>query len=149
MPRDEWLDRWLDAQIHEIEKIDRCEKEHYATLLNRIHELEMDNISLSAEAQELRATIDNLTQDQTATTVQFTDMIRAVADSVLKHTTACPHPESWKLVWNRLRKLEDAENKREGSGKWEALIINAIITVIVSLTVAVLLYFATGGRITS
>lgn len=149
MDRDEWLDKWLDAQIHEIEKVERCEKEHHDDLVNKLHSLDLDYISLSAEVQELRATIDNLTQDQAATTVQFTDMIRAVADSVLKHTTACPHPESWKLVWNRLRKLEDLENKREGSGKWETLIINAIITIIVSLTIAVILYFMSGGHITS
>ena len=42
-----------------------------------------------------------------------------------------------------------AENRREGSGKWEGIIINGIVSIVVAITVIVIAYVISGGHITS
>ena len=146
---DEWMDRWLNAQLNELEKVERCSKERYDALDKGLRSVELELISLSAAVQEVRASLDSIANDFSATSVQFTDMIRQNSDSILKHATTCPHPEQWKQLWDRTRVLEDMEKRREGAGKWESLILNAVITIIVSITVIIIAYLMSGGHITS
>lgn len=149
MPVDQWFERWADAQIKEIEKVDSDAKERCAELSKTLRDVETDLINVTASVQQLRASLDSINEDFDTTSVQFTDMIRKNSDDILKHSVACPHPKSWEAVWNRLKKLETAENKREGSGKWEMIIINGIVSIIVAITIAVILYVMSGGHITS
>lgn len=149
MPVDQWFERWADAQIKEIEKVDSDAKERCAELSKTLRDVESDLISVTASIQQLRASLESINEDFDATSVQFTDMIRKNSDDILKHSVACPHPKSWEAVWNRLKKLEIAENRREGSGKWEMIIINGIVSIIVAITIAVVLYVMSGGHITS
>lgn len=149
MPVDQWFERWADAQIKEIENVDKNAKEKYAELSRVLRDVETDLINVTASVQQLRATLDSLSFDFNETSTQLSDMIRSNSDNILKHTTTCPHPKSWQLVWDRLQKLEASENRREGSGKWEGLIINGIISIIVALTVVIIVYIMSGGRITS
>lgn len=149
MPVDQWLERWADAQIKEIEKVDDTTKERCSELSKNLREVELELISVTAAVQQLRATVDSISEDLGTTSIQLTDMIRKNSDDILRHMTACPHQDTWKLVWNRLSKLEIAEHKREGSGKWEMIIINGIVSIIVALVVIVVAYIMAGGRITS
>ena len=149
MPVDQWFERWADAQIKEIEKVDSDAIERCAELSKTLRDVETDLINVTASVQQLRASLESINEDFDATSVQFTDMIRKNSDDILKHSVACPHPKSWEAVWNRLKKLETAENKREGSGKWEMIIINGIVSIIVAITIAVVLYVMSGGHITS
>lgn len=149
MPVDQWFERWADAQIKEIEKVDSDAKERCAELSKTLRDVETDLINVTASVQQLRVSLESINEDFDATSVQFTDMIRKNSDDILKHSVACPHPKSWEAVWNRLKKLEIAENRREGSGKWEMIIINGIVSIIVAITIAVVLYVMSGGHITS
>lgn len=149
MPVDQWFERWADAQIKEIEKVDSDAKERCAVLSKTLRDVETDLINVTASVQQLRVSLESINEDFGATSVQFTDMIRKNSDDILKHSVACPHPKSWEAVWNRLKKLEIAENRREGSGKWEMIIINGIVSIIVAITIAVALYVISGGHITS
>ena len=149
MPVDQWFERWADAQIKEIEKVDSDAKERCAELSKTLRDVETDLINVTASVQQLRASLESINEDFDATSVQFTDMIRKNSDDILKHSVACPHPKSWEAVWNRLKKLETAENKREGSGKWEMIIINGIVSIVVAITIVVILYVMSGGHITS
>ena len=149
MPVDQWFERWADAQIKEIEKVDSDAKERCADLSKTLREVENDLINVTATVQQLRASLDAINEDFDATSVQFTDMIRKNSDDILKHGVACPHPKAWELVWNRIAALEKSEHKREGSGKWEMIFINALISIFVAITIAITLYFMSGGRIAS
>lgn len=149
MPVDQWFERWADAQIKEIEKVDSDAKDRCAELSKILRDVENDLISTTASVQQLRASLESINADFGATTIQFTDMIRKNSDDILKHSVACPHPKAWEAVWNRLKRLETAEDKREGSGKWEMIIIQGIISIVVAITIAVVLYFMSGGHISS
>lgn len=149
MPVDQWFERWADAQIKEIEKVDSDAKERCAELSKTLRDVETDLINVTASVQQLRASLESINEDFDATSVQFTDMIRKNSDDILKHSVACPHPKSWEAVWNRLKILEAAENRREGSGKWEGIIINGIVSIVVAITVIVIAYVISGGHITS
>ena len=149
MPVDQWFERWADAQIKEIEKVDSDAKERCAELSKTLRNVETDLINVTTSVQQLRASLESINEDFDATSVQFTDMIRKNSDDILKHSVACPHPKSWEAVWNRLKRLETAEDKREGSGKWEMIIINGIMSIIVAITIVVILYIMSGGHITS
>lgn len=149
MPVDQWFERWADAQIKEIEKVDSNAKERCAELSKTLRDVETDLINVTASVQQLRASLESINEDFDATSVQFTDMIRKNSDDILKHSVACPHPRAWEAVWNRLKILEAAENRREGSGKWEGIIINGIVSIVVAITVIVIAYVISGGRITS
>ena len=149
MPVDQWFERWADAQIKEIEKVDSDAKERCAELSKTLRNVETDLINVTTSVQQLRASLESINEDFDATSVQFTDMIRKNSDDILKHSVACPHPKLWEAVWDRLKKLETAEDKREGSGKWEMIIINGIVSIIVAITIAVVLYVMSGGHITS
>jgi len=149
MPVDQWFERWADAQIKEIEKVDSDAKERCAELSKTLRDVETDLINVTASVQQLRASLESINEDFDATSVQFTNMIRKNSDDILKHSVACPHPKSWEAVWNRLKKLEIAENRREGSGKWEMIIINGIVSIVVAITIVVILYVMSGGHITS
>jgi uncharacterized protein YoxC len=144
---DEWFERWADAQINEIEKVDRDTKERYAQLSASLHTIELELISVTAAVQELRASLDDLSDDFATTTGQFSDMIRQNSDSILKHTTTCPHPKVWQNVWDRLYALEAKEHERKGSGRWETLIINACVSVITALVVIAVAYIVSNGKI--
>lgn len=149
MPLDQWFERWADAQIKEIEKVDEDAKKQCSELSKTLRKVELELISVTASVQQLRATVDSLNDELGSTSVQLSDMIRKNSDDILRHMTACPHQDAWKLVWNRLSKLEIAEHKREGSGKWEMIIINGIVSIIVALVVIVIAYIMAGGHITS
>lgn len=149
MPVDQWFERWADAQIKEIEKVDSDAKERCAELSKTLRDVETDLINVIASVQQLRVSLESINEDFDATSIQFTDMIRKNSDDILKHSVACPHPKSWEAVWNRLKRLETAEDKREGSGKWEMIIINGIVSIIVAITIAVVLCVMSGGHITS
>lgn len=149
MPVDQWFERWADAQIKEIEKVDSDAKERCAELSKTLRNVETDLINVTTSVQQLRASLESINEDFDATSVQFTDMIRKNSDDILKHSVACPHPRAWEAVWNRLKILEAAENRREGSGKWEGIIINGIVSIVVAITVIVIAYVISGGRITS
>lgn len=149
MPVDQWFERWADAQIKEIEKVDSDAKERCAELSKTLRDVETDLINVTASVQQLRVSVESINEDFDATSVQFTDMIRKNSDDILKHSVACPHPRAWEAVWNRLKILEAAENRREGSGKWEGIIINGIVSIVVAITVIVIAYVISGGRITS
>ena len=149
MPVDRWFERWADAQIKEIEKVDSDAKERCAELSKTLRNVETDLINVTTSVQQLRASLESINEDFDATSVQFTDMIRKNSDDILKHSVACPHPRAWEAVWNRLKILEAAENRREGSGKWEGIIINGIVSIVVAITVIVIAYVISGGRITS
>ena len=149
MPVDQWFERWADAQIKEIEKVDSDAKERCAELSKTLRNVETDLINVTTSVQQLRASLESINEDFDATSVQFTDMIRKNSDDILKHSVACPHPRAWKAVWNRLKILEAAENRREGSGKWEGIIINGIVSIVVAITVIVIAYVISGGHITS
>ena len=149
MPLDQWFERWADAQIKEIEKVDEDAKRQCSELSKTLRDVELELISVTAIVQQLRATVEGINNELGSTSIQLTDMIRKNSDDILKHMTACPHPEAWKLVWNRLSALEKSEHKREGSGKWEMIIINGIVSIIVALVVIVVAYVMAGGHITS
>lgn len=149
MPVDLWFERWADAQIKEIEKVDSDAKDRCAELSKTLHDVENDLISVTATVQQLRATLESVNADFNATSIQFTDMIRKNSDDILRHGVTCPHPKAWEMVWDRIGVLEKAEHKREGSGKWEMIIINGIVSIIVAITIAIVLYLMSGGRITS
>ena len=149
MPVDQWFERWADAQIKEIEKVDSDAREKYAELSRNLREVETDLINVTASVQQLRATLESLSFDFNETSSQLSDMIRTNSDSILRHATTCPHPKAWEAVWNRLKILEAAENRREGSGKWEGIIINGIVSIAVAITVIVIAYIMSGGHITS
>ena len=149
MPVDQWFERWADAQIKEIEKVDSDAKERCAELSKTLRDVETDLINVTTSVQQLRASLESINEDFDATSVQFTDMIRKNSDDILKHSVACPHPRAWEAVWNRLKILEAAENRREGSGKWEGIIINGIVSIVVAITVIVIAYVISGGHITS
>ena len=149
MPVDQWFERWADAQIKEIEKVDSDAKERCAELSKILRNVETGLINVTASVQQLRASLESINEDFDATSVQFTDMIRKNSDDILKHSVACPHPRAWEAVWNRLKILEAAENRREGSGKWEGIIINGIVSIVVAITVIVIAYVISGGHITS
>lgn len=149
MPVDQWFERWADAQIKEIEKVDSDAREKYAELSRNLREVETDLINITALVQQLRVTLESLSFDFNETSSQLSDMIRTNSDSILRYATTCPHPKAWEAVWNRLKMLEAAENRREGSGKWEGIIINGIVSIAVAITVIVIAYIMSGGHITS
>lgn len=149
MPVDQWFERWADAQINEIKKVDDGAKQRCDELSKLLHEIELELISVSAAVQQIRATIDSIDMELNSTTRQLMDMIRNNADTILKHQTACPHPEVWKDIQNRIVVLEKAEHRREGSGKWEMIIINGIVSVVIAMTIVILTYIISGGRIAS
>lgn len=149
MPVDQWFERWADAQIKEIENVDKDAKEKYAELSHNLRKVETDLINVTATVHQLRATLESMSYDFNETSTQLTDMIRSNSDNILRHTTTCPHPKAWEAVWNRLKVLEAAENRREGSGKWEGIIINGIVSIVVAITVIVIAYVMSGGHITS
>lgn len=97
MDETEWKDRWFNAQLDEIEKLSKS-----------LRGIELDLINMAASVQEIRASFDSLLEDHHATSIQFTDMIRKNSDDILKHAIACPHPENWKRVWDRLTSIETA-----------------------------------------
>lgn len=149
MPVDQWFERWADAQIKEIEKVDSDARGRYTELSKNLRDVELDLINVTATVQQLRASLDSISSDFDATTGQMTDLIRVNSDNILKHTAACPHPKAWELVWNRISALEKSEHRREGSGKWEMIIINGIVSIVIAITIAIVLYFMSGGHITS
>lgn len=149
MPLDEWFERWADAQIKEIEKVDEEAKKQCSEMSRNLHDVELELINVTATVQQLRATVDSISDDLSSTSVQLTDMIRKNSDDILKHMTTCPHPKTWQLVWDRLSVLEKAEHQREGSGKWTMIIVNGIVSVIVALTIIIISFVMAGGRITS
>jgi len=124
MSADEWLERWANAQIAEIEKVDKCSKEKYAELSKNLHDIEIELIGIASSVQELRATLDSISIDQNATTAQFADMIRQNSDNILKHSVVCPHPGEWKRIWDRMTNVETTLLNMKHDFDVKSLIVN-------------------------
>jgi hypothetical protein len=130
-----------------------------------VAETSKDVVSLAAMLQELNATMlsyqagtekqsDKLWKQIEDTEKETADSVKAIEKNValiLKQQE--DELRQWApgsprmLVFDRVATLEAAEHRRQGAGKWEALIINAVMSVIVAVVVIIAAYLMGGGRI--